>query len=177
MLVTAGCPAQVCTRPKHLCSVCSYSVFPHWNTVQLQWSVSISVYTRIKAVKGLAIGYKKVLTLSAVDELAWHRCGDTAQDYAWTVLYCVRYQVTAHQWCILASSPGSADRRPCQCHQCRGSRQHGDCDDCIHHTAPASMHIAWALCWDQTMLPLMRTIVQVSCTVQYSTVQQYSTVY
>ena len=40
-----------------------------WNLVQLQRS-SISVYARIKALKGLAIGYKKVLTLPAVDDTA-----------------------------------------------------------------------------------------------------------
>ena len=144
MLVTAGCHAQVCTRPKHLCSVCSCSVSPHWNLVQMQRSVSISVYTRIKALKGLAIGYKNVLTLSAVDEhgltqMRRHSSGLCVD----SIVLC---KISGHSPSMMHPRLLPGVCRQCQCHQCRGSRQHGDCDDCIHYTAPASMHIAWALC-------------------------------
>ena len=152
--MTAGCRAKVC-------SVCS-ALCPS-SLVQLQRS-SISVYARIKALKALAIGYKKVLTLPAVDDTAGATQLRVQSSPVDSIVLC-KMSGHCHQWCSLASSPGSADSK--QCHQCRGLWW--------LYSAPASMHIAWALCWDQTMVPLMRTIVQVSCTVQYSTVQ-HSTV-
>ena len=100
-----------------------------WNLVQLQRS-SISVYARIKALKALAIGYKKVLTLPAVDDTA----GATqlrVQSSPVDSIACVRCQNTAIND---AASP------PRGLQTASSVTSVGDCDDCIQPRPPCILH-------------------------------------